>query len=115
MRDKRDVELKNFFEFIRNRSPCVIAISGNSSRSLSLKSKISETFKVSTKQQLACSSLLFRTPAHPSIYFRTEYLQAHNPRGPEDYELLRLAASKDPSYQGKVNLSRDETSESSPV
>lgn len=46
VKDKRDLEIKNFFEFIRNRTPEVIVISGNSPRAISLKASISSQFKV---------------------------------------------------------------------
>jgi len=40
VKEKREFEIKNIFDFIRNRQPYVIAVSSNSSRAITLKANL---------------------------------------------------------------------------
>jgi len=46
IKEKREFEVKNIFDFIRNRQPYVMVISSNSSRAIMLKANLYQNFKV---------------------------------------------------------------------
>jgi len=46
VKDKREFEIKNIFDYIRNRQPYVMVISSNSSRAITLKANLYQNFKV---------------------------------------------------------------------
>ncbi|KAL4465698.1 hypothetical protein ABPG72_012380 [Tetrahymena utriculariae] len=68
---KRDQEIKNLYEFIRNRQPYVIIVSSNCSRSIVLKSNLYSQFKNLCRNILMCEQTLMTCYINQSSFIQS--------------------------------------------